>query len=137
MLHRSILWLLPVLLVVVVGVQACWKVDKTINNIIPSVKREPICYHGLGCFPIFEKSNEMLKLLSMAFMHSDAPEEIDVRLNVFDCPNPYKAIQLRYNATEESIRQTNYAGNKQTVVIIHGFRDTYHEMNWNAVSCIH
>lgn len=93
------------------------------------------CYDGWGCFPKFEISRELSAPLSAVAMYADPPEDIDVHFLMHDCRrHRFKGQSVRYNASEQSLRNITYEGNKQTILIIHGSNDQYNEMAWSGVS---
>lgn len=118
---------------------ACGTQEFSISNPLQSLKCRlgsgEKCYPGWGCFPEFEKSKELSNPVNHLLMFSTPPEEIDVHFFMFGCDrNRYKGEPVRYNASERTLQNITYDGNKETVLIIHGFTDKYDEMEWTGVS---
>lgn len=110
-----------------------WAKGNLFANLIRAQFSPERCYDGWGCFPQFETSKELSAPLSWVLLHPDAPEDIDVHFFVFDCYRPSGEV-VRYNASDQVLRNLTYEGNKQTILIVHGSNDQYGDKSWTGVS---
>lgn len=88
------------------------------------------CYPELGCFQA-QRSRDLLNLAFNLLPFS--PTFMSIKFHLFTDTNPKKSALLDYNSSVDKIKKSPFNPDKKTVIITHGFMDSYAEDNWNAV----
>lgn len=104
--------------------------DQIVNVVDLALGRDSAkqrCFGELGCFS--RKDYQGPLSLPSVFLPK-SPEDMNLTFSLYTDHNPYNAVELKYNFTQDEIRQTSFNSSSQTTVIIHGWMSGYEEMDW-------
>jgi hypothetical protein len=62
------------------------------------------------------------------------PEELNVTFSLYTCDNKYRPIVFNYKPDDNFILKSTFASTKKTKFIIHGYLDSYDDMEWTGVT---
>ncbi|RWS05657.1 pancreatic lipase-related protein 2-like protein [Dinothrombium tinctorium] len=86
-----------------------------------------MCYGVLGCFSINEFFDPIYGPVTLK---PQSPEDIDVTYRLYTAENKFKPDVLRANMTREDIANTHFDPMKPSKFIIHGYGDSFDDMEW-------